>query len=58
MMTPTDVIDHVVEIKNDPSLELSWDNLMALCHRNHNVKNSESKRKIKQIAPLSNDIFK
>ncbi len=40
-----DVVDHIVERKDDDSLRLSWDNLQSLCHSCHNQKSADEKRK-------------
>lgn len=35
LITPASEVHHVVPILEDPSLRLSWDNLVALCHGCH-----------------------
>lgn len=40
-----DVVDHIVEIKDDPSLAYRWSNLKSLCHVCHNNKSAQEKKK-------------
>ena len=40
-----DVVDHIVERKDNDSLRLKWSNLQSLCHSCHNNKTAEEKRK-------------
>ena len=40
-----DVVDHIVERKDDDSKRLNWDNLQSLCHSCHNNKTAEEKKK-------------
>jgi 5-methylcytosine-specific restriction protein A len=42
-MTPAEVVDHIVEISDDPSRRLDPSNLAALCIPCHNKKTAESK---------------
>jgi 5-methylcytosine-specific restriction protein A len=39
------VVDHIVERKDDDSKRLNWDNLQSLCHSCHNNKTAEEKKK-------------
>lgn len=41
------VVDHIIELKDDQSLAYSWSNLMSMCHKHHNrkTKKVESDRK-------------
>lgn len=58
IFTPADIVDHVIEIKDDPSLKFSWDNLMCLCHRCHNIKTAQERRKRKERTPSAGDVFR
>ena len=40
-----DVVDHIVERKDNDALRLNWDNLQSLCHSCHNQKSADEKRK-------------
>lgn len=40
-----DVVDHIVERKDNDTLRLTWSNLQSLCHSCHNIKTAEEKRK-------------
>lgn len=40
-ITPTDVIDHIIEINDNPELAYVYSNLQALCHKCHNTKTAE-----------------
>ena len=40
-----DVVDHVIELKDDWSKRLEIDNLRALCHAHHNTKTAEEVKK-------------
>lgn len=42
-----DVVDHIVEIHDDPKLSFVWSNLMSLCHQHHNRKTADEKYKRK-----------
>lgn len=39
------IVDHIVEIKDDPSLAYNWDNLESMCHDCHNKKTRDEKDK-------------
>ena len=39
-----DVVDHIVERKDDDSLRLDSSNLQSLCHSCHNTKSAEQRR--------------
>jgi 5-methylcytosine-specific restriction enzyme A len=43
--TPMDVVDHIIEIKDDWSKRLDISNLQSLCHSCHNSKTSEEAKK-------------
>lgn len=43
-LTPVEVIDHVIEIKDNFSLRLSFDNLESLCNRCHAIKTAKVRR--------------
>lgn len=43
--TYADVVDHIVEIEDDPSLAFVWSNLMSMDHACHAAKTSKEKRK-------------
>lgn len=43
--TPFDVVDHIVELKDDYSLRVELSNLQCLCHAHHNRKTQEEKIK-------------
>ena len=40
-----DVVDHIIERKDDDSLRLNSENLQSLCHRCHNAKTLDERRK-------------
>lgn len=40
-----DVVDHIIERKDNDALRLNWDNLQSLCHSCHNQKSADEKRK-------------
>ncbi|MGO2265754.1 MAG: HNH endonuclease [Vagococcus salmoninarum] len=40
-----DVVDHIIEIKDDWNKRLDGTNLQSLCHSCHNFKTNEEKRK-------------
>lgn len=42
--TLADVVDHIVEIKDDKSLCYTWSNLRSLCHKCHNRKTAREQR--------------
>jgi 5-methylcytosine-specific restriction protein A len=37
-VTPSSEVHHIVPISDDPSLRLTWTNLVALCNNCHNVR--------------------
>lgn len=39
-----DVVDHIVELKDDWSKRLDWDNLQSLCHEHHNIKTAKARQ--------------
>ena len=41
----TDVVDHITELRDDWSKRLDDSNFMSLCHRHHNAKTREERRK-------------
>lgn len=41
--TPANIIDHVVEMEDDPSKALDWDNLRGLCTSHHNSKTARER---------------
>ena len=43
-----DVVDHIIELKDDWSLRLEWSNLQSLCHECHNTKTNLEKIKRKK----------
>jgi len=43
--TKFDVVDHIVELKDNYSLRVNLDNLQLLCHLHHNRKTQEEKIK-------------
>lgn len=44
-----DVVDHIVEIRDDFSKRLDWDNLQSLCHDCHNRKTrAERERRMQE----------
>lgn len=45
--TKADVVDHIVELKDDWSKRLDESNLIPLCHYHHNIKTIEEKKKRK-----------
>ncbi|RBW69467.1 HNH endonuclease signature motif containing protein [Bacillus taeanensis] len=47
-LTPVDVVDHIEEIKDNPSRSLDPSNLMSLCHRHHNKKTARVKKEREQ----------
>lgn len=38
-----DVVDHVIEIEDDPKLAFVWSNLRSLCHSCHNKKTRKAR---------------
>lgn len=40
-----DVVDHIIEIKDDPTRRLDDQNLQPLCHRCHNAKTQDERRR-------------
>ncbi|MGQ5518782.1 HNH endonuclease signature motif containing protein [Enterococcus gallinarum] len=40
-----DVVDHIVEIKDDWNKRLDIDNFQSLCHRHHNAKTKQEQQK-------------
>ena len=40
-----DVVDHIVELRDDWSKRLDESNFKSLCHRHHNAKTREERRK-------------
>lgn len=52
--TPMDIVDHIIEIKDDWSLRLSLSNLQSLCQRCHNIKTSKAKRQ-RQSSNINNN---
>jgi 5-methylcytosine-specific restriction protein A len=47
IITIANVVDHVVEIKDNPKLAYTWSNLRSLCHGHHNTKTGDERRKRK-----------
>lgn len=47
-ITPADVVDHIIPIKVRWSFRLILDNLQSLCHKCHNQKTFEDKKKYKK----------
>jgi 5-methylcytosine-specific restriction protein A len=43
--TLANVVDHIVELNDNPKLAYAWSNLRSLCHACHNKKTAEEKRK-------------
>lgn len=39
-----DVVDHIVELKDDWDKRLDWDNLQSLCHEHHNIKTAKARQ--------------
>ncbi|WP_075498370.1 HNH endonuclease [Moritella viscosa] len=59
VVTPTDIIDHVIEINDNSELAYCYSNLRSLCHSCHNTKTAKAKKdrtKVKTIS--SSDLFK
>lgn len=44
LIRKADVVDHIIERKDDDSLRLNSSNLQSLCHRCHNNKTQDEKR--------------
>jgi len=42
---PVDVVDHIIELKDDWEKRLDWSNLQSLCHACHNFKTAMEKNK-------------
>ena len=40
---PTYIVDHIVEMEDDPSLALEWSNLSPLCLSHHNSKTARER---------------
>jgi len=47
-----DVVDHIIEIKDDQSKAYTWSNLQSLCHACHNAKTADEERKRKEAARI------
>ncbi|SEM35130.1 5-methylcytosine-specific restriction enzyme A [Mesobacillus persicus] len=47
--TKADVVDHIVELQDDFSLRSTLTNLMSLCHKHHNLKTAQEKKKRESI---------
>lgn len=45
LLRPADVVDHIIERKDDDSLRLDSSNLQSLCHKCHNIKSAEERRR-------------
>lgn len=43
-----DVVDHIIELKDDWSKRLDKDNLIPLCHEHHNKKTKEEQKRRQQ----------
>lgn len=39
------IVDHIVEVKDNPKLAYDWNNLRSLCHTHHNAKTQDEKGK-------------
>lgn len=47
IITPYDVVHHIVPLKESKELSLDIDNLLPLCHKCHNkIENSKQERKL------------
>uniref|UniRef100_UPI0040475BDE HNH endonuclease n=1 Tax=Shewanella sp. TaxID=50422 RepID=UPI0040475BDE len=58
IITPTDVIDHIVAIIDDDTLAYTYSNLQALCHSCHNIKTAKETKARKYPRELSaSDLF-
>jgi 5-methylcytosine-specific restriction protein A len=44
-ITPADVVDHIIDIKDAPDLRLEITNLQPLCERCHNRKTARDRKK-------------
>lgn len=56
-----ELVDHIIEIEDNPDLKDSYSNLQSLCFRCHNVKTGETARerkKQKMIKGIGRDINK
>lgn len=43
--TPAEMVDHIIEVKDNPNLKLSLENLQSLCNPCHNRKTSSERMK-------------
>jgi len=59
VVSPTDIIDHVIEINDNPELAYCYSNLRALCHSCHNTKTAKAKKDRTKVKTVSaSDLFK
>lgn len=47
---PADVVDHIIPVKINWSLRLDPNNCQPLCHKCHNKKTAEDKKKYKELS--------
>lgn len=52
ILTPVSVVDHIIEIDDDPTLKLDPQNLQSLCHPCHNSKTA-SERRTRELNTIS-----
>ncbi len=45
ILTPVTLVDHIIEIEDDPTQKLNPQNLQSLCHACHNSKTAQERRK-------------
>jgi 5-methylcytosine-specific restriction enzyme A len=58
IITPTDVIDHVIAIIDDETLAYTYNNLQGLCHGCHAIKTAKETKERKYPRELSaSDLF-
>lgn len=48
IVTPCDVVDHIVEVRDDWEKRLDINNLQSLCHFHHNIKTKREMHKRKK----------
>ena len=49
LLRQADVVDHIVERKDDDSLRLDSQNLQSLCHKCHNSKTQDERRRRRDV---------
>ncbi|EGQ9960042.1 HNH endonuclease [Vibrio cholerae] len=57
IIKPLDVVDHIVEINDNPELVYVYSNLQSLCHAHHNAKTAQHKQQRAPKTLTASELF-